>query len=87
MSLPIIPSESRSISFLTHPKIKTPPRERLPDGSTPLHKAAWRGHAEVVQVLLAHKANSALEDVSGLTPLDLAKSGKHKAAAALLTGK
>jgi hypothetical protein len=33
--------------------------------NTPLHGAAWRGHADVVEALLAHGADVHAEDKSG----------------------
>jgi len=54
------------------------------DGDTPLHKAAWRGHAAVVSVLLAHKADTAIKDNAGSTALDEAKTTGSKAVADLL---
>jgi ankyrin repeat protein len=57
------------------------------DGSTPLHCAAWKGHAEVVQVLLEHGADHSLENNNthwGGTPLHAAAHGNQKAAAELL---
>lgn len=52
------------------------------DGMTPLHWAAWRGHDEVVTILLdagadANKRTTATTSYceSGWTPADLAKHG------------
>jgi ankyrin repeat protein len=43
-------------------------------GDTPLHKAALRGHVDVVKLLLVYGADPTVEDKVGKTPLDLAKA-------------
>ena len=43
-------------------------------GMTPLHEAAWKGHADVAKVLLAAGADGSLKHGAGKTPFDLAKS-------------
>ena len=57
------------------------------DGSTPLHCAAWKGHIEIVELLLdasaeidAHNNNTHW----GTTPLHAASHGKRTAVAKLL---
>ena len=40
------------------------------DGFTPLHCAAGKGHLEVVQLLLRHRADKELKDNSGSKPVD-----------------
>ena len=55
------------------------------DGLTPLHKAAWKGHAAVVQHLLGGDADADLKDGGGLTALDLAKSAERAEVVSLLT--
>jgi ankyrin repeat protein len=40
---------------------------------TPLHLAAWRSHAALIQILLEHDADKSAKDNEGLTPRDYAK--------------
>ena len=57
------------------------------DGSTPLHCATWKGHQNVVEVLLAHGADVNAHndnDHWGTTPLHAAAHGNQKAIAELL---
>ena len=57
------------------------------DGSTPLHCAAWKGHVNVVEVLLERGANHEVENENthwGGTPLHAAAHGNQKAVAELL---
>ena len=57
------------------------------DGSTPLHCATWKGHANVVEVLLAHGADVNAHnnnDHWGTTPLHAAAHGTQKAIAEML---
>ena len=42
------------------------------NGRTPLHFAAYRGHKDVVQILLDKGADPSRTDNSGCTPLSLA---------------
>lgn len=49
-------------------------RER---GQTPLHRAAFRGHKTVAEMLLAHEAKMDTRDWYGKTPLALAKENGH----------
>lgn len=44
------------------------------EGDTPLHWAAFVGNATAVKVLLSKGANAALENYSGLTPLEVAST-------------
>ena len=48
-------------------------------GSTPLQRAAFRNHLDVVKVLLAKAANVNAKDNSGYTPLHEAASANHRA--------
>ena len=47
--------------------------------------AAGQGHADAVQLLLTKGARADLRDDRGQTALDMARSGGHAAAAALLS--
>lgn len=56
-------------------------------GSTPLHRAAWKGHLEVARALLDHGANPNAQDQNehyGGTPLHAAAHGNQPALVALL---
>lgn len=53
-------------------------------GWTPLHAAAFHGHAPLVEFLLAHGADVHLKADNGQTALAMAVSKKHNQAAALL---
>ena len=57
------------------------------DGSTPLHCAAWKGHAEVAALLLERGANVGVENENdhwGGTPLHAAAHANNHAIAKLL---
>jgi ankyrin repeat protein len=54
------------------------------DHATAMHAAAYFGHAEVLQVLLAAGAASELVNSDGFTPLHFATSAKHPDAVAVL---
>jgi ankyrin repeat protein len=58
------------------------------DGWTPLHLAAFFGHAKVAELLIAHTADVAARsrNANGNTPLHAALAGNHKFVAALLIG-
>jgi ankyrin repeat protein len=65
-------------------------RARDKDGSTPLHCAAWKGHAEVVRVLL--DAGAGINDHNkndhwGTTPLHAAAHGNQFQAAEVLISR
>jgi hypothetical protein len=54
------------------------------DGSTPLHTAAWQGHRDLAEALLAHRASVHARDLSGRTPLHRAVSEKRVSIVSLL---
>jgi ankyrin repeat protein len=58
------------------------------DGWTPLHLAAFFGHAKVAELLIAHDADVAARsrNANGNTPLHAALAGNHKFVAGLLIG-
>src|SRR5687768_3080681 len=59
-------------------------------GSTPLHRAAWKGHLAVAQLLLDHGADPNTQDRNehyGGTPLHAAAHGNQKALVALLLAR
>jgi ankyrin repeat protein len=58
------------------------------DGWTPLHLAAFFGHAKIAELLLAHDADvlARSRGANGNTPLHAALAGNHKFVAALLIG-
>jgi ankyrin repeat protein len=59
-----------------------------PDGWTPLHLAAFFGHAKIAELLLSRDANVAARsrNSNGNTPLHAALAGNHKFVAGLLMG-
>ena len=58
------------------------------DGWTPLHLAAFFGHARIAELLIAHDADVVARSrgANGNTPLHAALAGNHKFVAALLIG-
>src|SRR5882724_2725493 len=59
-----------------------------PDGWTPLHLAAFFGHAKIAELLIAHDADvlARSRGTNGNTPLHAALAGNHKFVAAVLIG-
>ena len=59
------------------------------DGWTPLHLAAFFGHAKIVELLLSRGADVAARsrNPNGNTPLHAALAGNHKLVAGLLIGR
>lgn len=59
-----------------------------PDGWTPLHLAAFFGQSKIVELLLAHGADTAVrsKNPNGNTPLHAALAANQKLAAGLLIG-
>jgi ankyrin repeat protein len=53
-------------------------------GVTPLLWAAWKGHKDVVELLIAEGADVNAKNEDGETPLDFTKQTKQKAIADLL---
>ncbi|OQR90330.1 calmodulin-binding transcription activator [Achlya hypogyna] len=60
--------------------------QRSAQGQTALHLAAGCGHLEVIDVLLAHRADVTMFDFDCLTPADRAENSGHVAVAAYLRG-
>jgi ankyrin repeat protein len=58
------------------------------DGWTPLHLAAFFGHAKIVELLIAHRADvlARSRGSNGNTPLHAALAGNHKFVAGVLIG-
>jgi uncharacterized protein len=58
------------------------------DGWTPLHLAAFFGHAKIVELLIAHGADvlARSRGANGNTPLHAALAGNHKFVAGILIG-
>ncbi|BDA46606.1 probable caskin-1 at C-terminar half [Coccomyxa sp. Obi] len=54
------------------------------NGTTPLHRAAARGHVAIMELLLQNHADVAAQDADGCTPLHLACRFGHAAAARAL---
>ena len=51
---------------------------RGPHGDLPLHEAAENGHADVVELLLAHGAHAAAANDHGRTALNVATDARVK---------
>ena len=56
-------------------------------GDTPLHKAAFRGHREIAELLLANGADVTAKDNTGRIPADEAARRGHDDIIALLRTK
>ncbi len=54
------------------------------NGFTPLHEAALRGHADLVQVLIRHHADASARNSEDQTPGDLARESGHLEVAKLI---
>jgi ankyrin repeat protein len=67
----------------------SPVNGHSPDGWTPLHLAAFFGHAKIAEMLLASDADVAArsKNSNGNTPLHAALAGNHKFVAGLLIGQ
>ena len=47
-------------------------------GQTPIHYAAWRGHLEIIRLLMtATDGNLIAQDIFGRTPIDVARQFGH----------
>jgi uncharacterized protein len=59
------------------------------DGWTPLHLAAFFGHAKIAELLIAHRADvlARSRGSNGNTPLHAALAGNHQLVAGLLIGR
>lgn len=60
------------------------------DGSTPLHCASWKGHVEIVELLLENGADIQARNQNdhwGDTPLHAAAHGNQKAVAKILIAR
>lgn len=56
-------------------------------GFTPLHEAALRGHAPLIELLLAHGADPNARNADGRTPSDCARDAGHDALALRLPSR
>ena len=57
------------------------------DKWTPLHNAAWGGHKEIAELLIAKGADMNAKDDEGMTPLHPAAAAGHREIAELLIAK
>jgi ankyrin repeat protein len=64
----------------------SPNTKRDKDAWTPLHQAASRGVASIVEVLLKHGSNPATKDANGQTALDIAREKRRAAVVKTLSG-
>ncbi|XP_061134676.1 ankyrin repeat domain-containing protein 39 isoform X2 [Syngnathus typhle] len=70
----------------THPNLRDSARYTAltPGGATPLHRAAFCGHVDVVRLLLLHKADPMISDDDGASPLHKAAEQGHEKVCQLL---
>jgi len=53
------------------------PNAKDKDSWTPLHRATFEGHVEVVRLLLEHRADPTVKNILRKTPLDVARAWGH----------
>ena len=58
--------------------------DRVAKGGTPLHLAAYNGHARVVRLLIEHGASVNARTDAGITPLEWAQRNGHMEVVELL---
>ncbi|XP_029999559.1 ankyrin repeat domain-containing protein 39 isoform X2 [Sphaeramia orbicularis] len=70
----------------THPNLKDSAgyTALTPGGATPLHRSAYCGHLDVVELLLQHRADPMICDDDGASPLHKAAERGHRNVCQLL---